>query len=89
MKVLDFDELEELEDFCSNFDGEINFDIAEKLKAGDVYATYPSRDWFGLVYYEDNKYKCCVKRYQSVVGTVEGSTPEELKENVCDKYGYN
>lgn len=78
-----------MENFCSNFDHEINHAVAVKLKEEFAYAGYPAWHWHGKVWYDrdENKYCCRVLRYGTFVGTVYGATPEELKTELCKTYG--
>lgn len=77
------------EEFCSNFDGTINYDVVEKLKLGGVYANYPAWDWYGVVYFEDCFFKCDIWRYGSFRATISEQTPEELVTTCCERFGYN
>ena len=79
---------EELTDeFCSNFDGIINYDVVEMLKTSNICAEFTAWDWFGRVYYYDGLFFCEVWRYGDKIGLVQASTPEELVELCQENYG--
>lgn len=81
----------ELEDeFCSNFDGIINTETVKELKASNSHANYPGWDFHGTVWYDNqsNHFKCKIMCYRSHVDTITAETPEDLKEAVCENYGY-
>jgi len=83
----DLEDYEELdEEFCSNFDGVINQEVADKLKTGKYKAGYSAWNWHGTVYY-DGGYKCQVRHYGRIIGSAEGTTPEELRESLCHEHG--
>jgi|GEM_PF-6046410 len=83
----DLEDYEELdEEFCSNFDGVINQEVADKLKTGKYKAGYSAWNWHGTVYY-DGGYKCIVRRYGFIMGVAEEETPKELCESLCREYG--
>lgn len=75
------------EKFCSNLDQNIDDNVVEKLKTTSCYAPYYAWDWYGDVWFEENKFHCRVMAYGNVVGTVCAETPEELVRLVSDKYG--
>jgi len=79
-------EIAELE-FCSNFDGVINQEVVEALRAEKHYADYPAWGWHGDVWYEDGEFHCRVMRYHSHVDTMSAVSPEALKEDLCEKWG--
>ncbi len=78
------------DEFCSNFHGEINQQVAAAMKTEPLCADYPAWDWHGTVWFdqESQTYCCQVKRYGSHVDTVEAATPEQLREELCNKYGW-
>ena len=73
--------------FCSNFDGVIDDDVAERLKAGG-YADYPALGWHGDVWFEEGQYHCLVMRFWKHVATVSAASPVELCEECCERFGY-
>lgn len=72
----------------TNFDGSINRKVEEVLKSSFTYATYPARDFCGHVCFEDNKFRCDVLVYHSMIDTIYADTLEDIMEQVSEKYGY-
>ena len=70
------------DEIMSNFDHEINKDLAEKIKEENIVAEYPAWNFFGRVWYDkkDRTYKCQVMRYNSHVETVSGSLEDIMTE---------
>lgn len=79
--------LTEIDCFCSNYDGVIDEEIAERLRAGFNYAEYPAYGWHGQVWYEGDQFHCEVWRRHVHIDTVSADTAEQLKQDVCDEYG--
>jgi len=75
------------EDICSNFDHEINQELAEKMKEEKIYADYPGWDFHANVWFMDGKYHCLVSQYHQVVDHITDESFEKIKETVCSKYG--
>jgi hypothetical protein len=83
----DYYELEK--EFCSNFDHEIDYDVADKLKTLPAFAVYPAYQWYGKVWFDKvhDIYCCRVTRHGTYVGTVYASTADDLKTKCCSIYG--
>lgn len=77
-------------EFCSNFDGVINYNIVDRLKKENVWAYYPAWSWCGKVWYDKNDkfFYCKVMRYRAHIDTIFSDTPEGIKEICSDKYGH-
>lgn len=75
------------DEICSNFDHEINEELAERMKKEKIVADYPGWNFYGTVWYENGKYNCAVMRYRFLQEIISNETFEELKKEVCDKYG--
>lgn len=87
-------EREEIGTIMSNFDHEINDDVAERVmqrcKNGeDVCGTYPAWDFHGLVWWNPTEDKWCVEiwRYKILVEIIVADTPARLMEYASEKYG--
>lgn len=72
----------------SNFDHIIDKDVEEKLKTGDYYADYAGYNFFGEVWWEQNKWNCDILVYGSLMKTVTASTLEDIMEIVSTEYGW-
>ena len=84
-----FDEYELTEeDVISNFDHQIDYDVAEKLKTGKYVSGYPALGYHAKVIYCDGEYIARIKRYQSIQGYVKSKSINGLMELCCDEYGY-
>lgn len=77
------------EDVMSNFDGEIDQGIAERLKDETAIADYPAWDFHAQVWFEDGIYYCLIKQYREHIATLEASTLKELMEEACSQYGFD
>ena len=88
--VLNTSDMEEIELGMSNFDHEIDEGFAEALKErpGLVCGRHAGYNFNGIVYYADGMFHEEVWVYGSPVRIVSEETLEELKESVCDAYGY-
>lgn len=73
----------------SNFDHEINYEVADLIKASGEYAGYPGWGFYGYVYYLEGLWYCEVRVYGSVSGTLCADSLEELRELVCNEYGWD
>jgi len=59
---------EDIGEVYSNFDHELNKDIAEKLKTGEYHACHSAWNFHGRIVYVDGKYIERVRSYCSTVG---------------------
>lgn len=91
MRTVPEDYEESAEEFCSNFDGYINYDILLTLQKEKIWAGYPGWYFYGRVWYDKiaKKYCCEVKQYCQHIDTLSSETAEGLKHLVCEKYGYD
>lgn len=76
------------QEVMSNFDHEINIEIAEYLKRDDVIAYYSAWGFSGLVWFDkkDQVYKCRVSRYHNPVAGYSG-TLQQIMEAASGDYG--
>jgi len=70
----------------SNFDHEIDRDVAKELEKGGCYAQYAGWNFCGYVWWEDESFHCEVWVYRSPQEIISGSL-EEIMDTVCEKYG--
>lgn len=77
------------EEIMSNFDGQINFRTAQAIKTNPLYSGYSGWYFYGYVWWEEGQWHCDVWQYRSYKETFSSSTLEELKNDVCDSYGYD
>lgn len=73
----------------SNFDHEIDYDIAEQLIDTNTYAEYPARDFYANVWYQDGEYYCQIYQYGTHVDTINDKDISEIMNMASDKYGWN
>ncbi len=80
---------ENLGDVMSNFDHEIDEDIAKKLYNGKTFATYPAWNFHGTVWYEkkSKKFNCAIMQYHELVNTLKKDSLQEVMETASDLYG--
>lgn len=72
----------------SNFSHKIKVNAEEALKGHKTYGEYIAQNFFGSVWYAENKFKCKVWQYHFHINTIEGNSLEEIMEKVSDLYGY-
>lgn len=81
------DNYTELDCVMSNFDHMIDKEIELKLKTGAYYAGYGAENFFGEVWWGDNKWNCDIWVLVSYIETFIADTLEEMMTIVCEKYG--
>lgn len=76
------------EDVMSNFDGEIDEQVAKLLKKRNIFSRYPAWNFNGKVWFDkkSKEYCCETWRYHVHIETVCGSL-EHIMETLSDKYG--
>jgi hypothetical protein len=77
------------DEIMSNFCYEVDKNIENAIKDKQLWAGYVAWNFFGEVWYADEKWHCDVKQYKMYVDTISAETPEELMEKVSDIYGYD
>ena len=75
------------DDIMSNFDGEIQNDVAEKIKNEKLFSSYPGWNFHGTVWHEDGSWHCEVWVYGSTHRTISKETLPEIMDSVCADYG--
>lgn len=70
----------------SNFDHEIDSEIAERLKTEHAYALYTAWNFCGNVWWGRETYCCEVWRFRKPVEEVSG-TLEEIMDELSDRWG--
>lgn len=88
MKKVPDSYIEYPEEIMSNFDHKIELDIVDHIKGKLLFSGYPGWDFYGDVWFEDNKWHCQVKSYSTHVATYSSENIEDLKEQVCSNHGY-
>ena len=85
------DDMEDIGTVMSNFDREIDEEVAAQLceKPGLVMAGYPGWDFYARVFYLDTKYHAEVWRYRTPVDTISADTLQEIMHDVSEEYGYD
>lgn len=81
--------LPEIDEVMSNFDHEINNEVADELKKGEGVSRYSGWEFNSIVWYDkkDKTFKSDVWRYHSLVDHIDG-TLEEIMQNTSDEYGW-
>lgn len=78
----------EIDELMSNFDGEVDEAVAERLKVEEVLAAYPGWEFHARCWYEDGQYHAEVRRYHAVVAILSAPTPAELRREVSADWGW-
>jgi len=84
----EIDETPYVGDVMSNFDCELDKDVAGKLVGGNCHAGHCAWNFHGTVWYEGGKFHERVMRYGSVAGTLTANSVDELTRAVNDEYGW-
>ncbi len=71
----------------SNFEHSINKEVEKKIKGQKIYAQYTGGDFYGYVWYDNNKWNCEVWRYNFHIETITKDSLEEIMEEVFSEYG--
>jgi hypothetical protein len=74
-------------ELMSNFDHKIKNNAEGILKNDRVCGQYPAWNFFGLLWYAENKFKCHIAQYHQHINTIEGDTLQEIMEKASDLYG--
>ena len=74
----------------SNFDHLIDTVVADEIKGMDIYSQYAGWNFCGYVWWstEHDKWACEVWTYNVYQETILADTLEEIRTEVCEKYGY-
>ena len=87
MSEKDFLNRTELEDsVMSNFDHEIDYDVADKLNDAN-YADYPAWNFHAKIIKKDSKYVARVSQYKEVVAYITKDTLQEIIDECSERWG--
>lgn len=75
------------ENICSNFDHIVDQSIVERMKTEKIVADYPAWNFHGSVWFKDGKFHCAVMQYHELSEIISADTFDEVKEEVCEKFG--
>lgn len=82
---------EDFDDFgdavMSNFDHEINNEIAEKIKGKKYFSQYAGWNFCGYCWWQAGKWHCEIHVYRCYQKTISATTLQEIMDEVCDEYG--
>ena len=81
----------ELDEVMSNFDHQIEIEIADRLqKEAGTWARYPGWNFNGRVWWnrEEAVWQCEVWQYHVPLEIISASSPKDLMNEVSDKYGW-
>jgi hypothetical protein len=89
METVPIDYEKHHEAVCSNFDHVINQEVVEHLKTHNAWSSYPGWNFHGSVWFDQDrgKFLCQIMQYHAHTATVEADTFEELKEEICARFG--
>ncbi len=75
------------EDLMSNFDHEVDAEVAQRLRTEQVLAPYPGWDFHADCWFADDQFHAAVFVYHVHRATLSADTPQELMELVSNEYG--
>jgi hypothetical protein len=76
------------DELMSNYDHEVNHDIAEKLRTGEFTADYPAWNFRATCWFQRGQFHARVKRHKVVQGIWSADTPEKLMAAISSEFGY-
>ncbi len=71
----------------SNFKHTIDKESEKKIKGQKLYARYTGWNFYGYVWFDNNKWNCEVWRYKFHIETITKDTLEEIMDEVSMGYG--
>ena len=77
------------EGIMSNYEREINQEIAEAIKGKNMFSRYSGWNFSGLVWWENGEWFCEVFTYGFFQETFVGDTLQEIMDLVSNSYGYD
>jgi hypothetical protein len=72
----------------SNFDHEVDEEVAEKLRTENARAEYPGWNFNAECWFADGQFHAAVRTYHVHRETFSADTPEELMELVSGRFGW-
>lgn len=75
------------ETVMTNFDGSIDEEVAANIKDKPYYADYTAWNFYGQVWYQDEKWCCAIMTYGSYQETLVADTLQEIMDSACEQYG--
>jgi hypothetical protein len=85
----DYPNWPEIDNLMSNFDREVDQDVAQRLQTEQVIANYPGWNFNAYCWFKDGLFYAAVRRYGTHVATISAETPAELMENVSNEFGWD
>ena len=83
-----FDRVRHIDSLISNYDHKVNFEVAEALqKDANLISDYPGLHFYGICWFEKNKFHCACMQFGKVVSVFAALTPHKLMKMVCKVYG--
>ncbi|MFA5714416.1 MAG: hypothetical protein WC998_01575 [Candidatus Paceibacterota bacterium] len=79
--------LEPIPEVMSNFDHVIDREIENKLREGKYCSSYTAWNFYGFIWFEDNRFKCQINQYGKHISTLEADTIDEIMNEACTNYG--
>jgi len=73
----------------SNFDHEVDEDVAAKLQSGQFLAEYPGWNFHATCWFADGQFHARVMQYCAVRGIYSSGTPKELMDAISSEFGYD
>lgn len=74
-------------DLYSNFDHELDHEIALRLKEGNFYTKHYAENYLAIIWYENEKYNSYVLQYLNLIGEFTANTAEDLIKLHIEKFG--
>lgn len=76
-------------DVMSNFDGQINAEVAERLAGGGCWAGHSAWNFKGVVWFDGGRWHEQVSEYHAAVDSFSADTLADLMKLVNDEYGWS
>lgn len=81
------DGYEYIGEVMTNNDHSISMQQAILLTTGEYWGRYHGWDFCGDIWHDGDSFKCCIYVYHEPIEMIIASTPNEIMELVCEKYG--
>ena len=78
---------EDIGEVMSNFDHKIDSDAEEKLKSGQFFGEYAAWNFYGIVWFATDKFKCQIMQYRIHEDTIEADDLSEIMSIASERYG--
>ena len=77
------------DDIVSNLDHVVDQTVLKRVQHELVVADYPASSFFAEVWFEAGFFRCMVRRFHIHVETLQSESFDDLKEEICNRFGWS